>query len=110
MRATSRAASPRNQRRPRLLVLTSTFPRWPEDTEPPFVYELSRRLTDRFEITVTSGMNLGCAAWNNPALTALIVMVRGLTEGPIALGAVHGNGGLGYRQGVALLARIEPGR
>lgn len=35
-----------------LLVLTSTFPRWPNDHEPPFVYELCRRLTDRFDVTV----------------------------------------------------------
>lgn len=38
--------------RPRLLVLTSTFPRWRDDPEPPFVFELSRRLTDTFDITV----------------------------------------------------------
>jgi glycosyltransferase involved in cell wall biosynthesis len=29
---------------PRVLELTSTFPRWENDTEPSFVYELSRRL------------------------------------------------------------------
>jgi len=29
---------------PRVLELTSTFPRWENDTEPAFVYELSRRL------------------------------------------------------------------
>jgi glycosyltransferase involved in cell wall biosynthesis len=38
--------------KPKLLVLTSTFPRWSEDTDPPFVYELSRRLTDTFDVTV----------------------------------------------------------
>lgn len=38
--------------KPRLLVLTSTFPRWRDDPEPPFVFELSRRLIDAFEITV----------------------------------------------------------
>jgi len=38
--------------RPRLLVLSSTFPRWLDDPEPAFVFELARRLTDRFEITV----------------------------------------------------------
>lgn len=36
----------------RLLVLTSTFPRWSGDTTPPFVYELSKRLTSDFEIFV----------------------------------------------------------
>ncbi|MGB5831337.1 MAG: glycosyltransferase family 4 protein [Thiohalocapsa sp.] len=39
-------------RKPRLLVLTSTFPRWQNDTEPPFVYELCRRMTDDFDITL----------------------------------------------------------
>ncbi len=38
--------------KPRLLVVTSTFPRWKDDTDPPFVYELSRRLTSDFEVTV----------------------------------------------------------
>ena len=32
--------------RKRLLVLTSTFPRWNGDHEPPFVFELTRRLTE----------------------------------------------------------------
>jgi glycosyltransferase involved in cell wall biosynthesis len=39
-------------RKPRLLVLTSTFPRWSGDPEPPFVFELSRRLTPYFAVTV----------------------------------------------------------
>lgn len=39
-------------RKPRLLVLTSTFPRWRDDNQPPFVFELSRRLTNDFDITV----------------------------------------------------------
>lgn len=38
--------------RPRLLVLASTYPRWVGDPEPGFVHELSRRLTDKFEVTV----------------------------------------------------------
>ena len=36
----------------KLVVITSTFPRWQNDADPPFVYELSRRLTDRFDVTV----------------------------------------------------------
>jgi hypothetical protein len=40
--------------RKRALVLTSTFPRWGNDTEPAFIFELSRRLSDKFEITVLS--------------------------------------------------------
>ena len=35
-----------------MLVLTSTFPRWKGDVEPPFVHELARRLTDSFDVHV----------------------------------------------------------
>jgi len=40
------------ENKPKLLVLTSTFPRWRDDTDPPFVYELSRRLADDFSVTI----------------------------------------------------------
>jgi len=36
----------------KLLVFASTFPRWKNDTNPPFVYELSRRLTKDFDVSV----------------------------------------------------------
>lgn len=61
-------------------------------------------LLARREITVTGGMNLARAAWNNPALNALVVMCERLRAGEAPMGAVHGNGGLGYRQGVAILS------
>ena len=35
-----------------LLIVTSTFPRWQNDTDPPFVFELAKRLTGDFDITV----------------------------------------------------------
>jgi glycosyltransferase involved in cell wall biosynthesis len=38
--------------RAKLLVVTSTFPRWKNDTDPPFVYELSKRLTSDFDVIV----------------------------------------------------------
>ncbi len=38
--------------KPKLLVVTSTFPRWPNDTDPPFVFELCKRLTTDYDITV----------------------------------------------------------
>lgn len=43
----------------RVLVLTSTFPRWKNDTEPAFVFELSRRLVASFDVTVLSPRTLG---------------------------------------------------
>ncbi|MEZ5615218.1 MAG: glycosyltransferase [Rhodocyclaceae bacterium] len=38
--------------RTRLLVLTSTFPRWEGDAEPGFVFDLCRRLAESHEVTV----------------------------------------------------------
>jgi glycosyltransferase involved in cell wall biosynthesis len=40
--------------RPRLLVLTSTYPRWSDDPEPGFVHQLSKRLVAAFDVTVLS--------------------------------------------------------
>lgn len=54
-------------------------------------------------LTTTGGMNLARAPWNNPALQGLIAMCQKLQENQ-GLGLVHGNGGLGYRQGIALLS------
>ena len=46
----------------KILVLSSTFPRWAYDHEPPFVYELSSRLTDQYDVHVlaphTSGSKI----------------------------------------------------
>jgi len=36
----------------KILVLTSTFPRWRNDTTPPFVFELEKRMVKDFEIHV----------------------------------------------------------
>ncbi len=38
--------------RKRVLVMTSTFPRWQGDKEPPFVFELCSRLAHEFDIIV----------------------------------------------------------
>jgi glycosyltransferase involved in cell wall biosynthesis len=40
--------------KPRLLVLTTTFPRWRDDHEPAFVFDLARRLTDTFDVSVSA--------------------------------------------------------
>lgn len=73
--------------------------------------ESIERLLATHEITVTGGMNLARAAWNNPALNATIALCEQLADiarHPASreprLAAVHGNGGLGYRQGVAIFA------
>lgn len=46
--------------KPRLLVLTTTYPRWDNDVEPPFVHDLCRRLTD-FEVHVVAPHARGAA-------------------------------------------------
>lgn len=43
---------PDSGRKRRLLVLTSTYPRWVGDPEPAFVHELAKRLTDQFEVSL----------------------------------------------------------
>jgi len=47
--------------RQRLLVLTSTYPRWPDDHEPSFVHELCKRLTGDFDVTVLCPHAAGAA-------------------------------------------------
>lgn len=47
--------------RPRLLVLASTYPRWPNDHEPGFVHELAKRQVDRFDVTVLTSSAPGAA-------------------------------------------------
>ena len=54
-------------------------------------------------VTVTGGMNLARAAWNNPALDGLATLWERLSNGAAPLAALHANGGLGERQGVAIL-------
>ncbi len=63
------------------------------------------RILEEHEITVTGGMGLARAAWNNPALNASIELCNRLVDGDKRYGGVHGNGGLGYSQGFAILER-----
>lgn len=42
-----------------ILVSTSTFPRWSGDHEPPFVYELSRRLAQEFRVIILAPHSQG---------------------------------------------------
>ncbi|MFN7253417.1 MAG: hypothetical protein ACK4M9_21990 [Anaerobacillus sp.] len=62
-------------------------------------------LLEEHEITITGGMNFARAPWNNPALNGLIEMHQKLKAGPATYGLVHGNGGIGEIQGVAILER-----
>lgn len=55
------------------------------------------------EITVTGGMNLARAPWNNPALNGLIAVTEQLVKGHAQYGVVHGNGGIGEAQGITVL-------
>lgn len=48
-------------RRPRLLILSSTYSRWLNDPEPAFVHELARRLVARFDVMVLAPHTAGAA-------------------------------------------------
>ncbi|MDD3284537.1 MAG: glycosyltransferase [Patescibacteria group bacterium] len=43
----------------KILITTSTFPKWEMDTTPPFVYELSKRLVDDFQIFILAPYSTG---------------------------------------------------
>lgn len=60
-----------------------------------------------YEITVTGGMNFAKAPWNNPALNGLIEMYHLLMEKNVHYGLVHGNGGIGEVQGVAIIEKYN---
>ncbi|MBF8268306.1 MAG: glycosyltransferase [Gammaproteobacteria bacterium] len=47
------------RRETNILVLTSTFPRWQDDTEPGFVYQLCQRLSDSHNIKVLAPHCMG---------------------------------------------------
>ncbi len=64
--------------RKRLLVLTSTFPRWKDDTDPPFVYELCLRLKKYYDIHVLAPHYPGTAI--EEQLAGLLVMGNNLTD------------------------------
>lgn len=49
--------------KPVLLVITSTFPRWKGDSEPRFVYDLSIRLADSFDVVVLAPHASGSATY-----------------------------------------------
>jgi hypothetical protein len=53
-------------------------------------------------ITLSGGMNFARAPWNNPALRGVILAARAVENGA-RVGLVHGNGGLGGRQGVCAI-------
>ena len=57
-----------------------------------------------YPLTITGGMNLAKAAWNQPVLRAIIAMYHKLLQEPsIKFAGIHGNGGLGERQGFLIL-------
>lgn len=58
---------------------------------------------EKHSLTLNGGMNLHRAPWNLPALRALIEMTTALQHNPQQIGGVHANGGLGYKQGFAIL-------
>ncbi|WP_261842520.1 hypothetical protein [Aliamphritea ceti] len=58
-------------------------------------------------VTFNGGMNLAKGPWNNPTLSSLVDSYQALTTGRASLAGIHGNGGLGYKQGFAILSRAD---
>jgi glycosyltransferase involved in cell wall biosynthesis len=74
----------------RLLVLTSTYPRWAGDPEPGFVHELSRRLAETFDVRVIGPHAAGALAREN--LDG--VEVHRYRYAPVALETLVNHGGI----------------
>jgi len=49
----------------RVLIIATTFPRWQNDTSPRFVYDLSNRLTSKYEITILAPHHKGAKKQEN---------------------------------------------
>ena len=83
--------------KPRLLVLTSTFPRWRGDTDPRFVYDLCRMLAREFAVTVLAPHCAGAARTEEvDGLT-----VRRFRYAPARLEKLAYDGGIAARLGRA---------
>ncbi len=78
------------KQRKRLLVLSSTYPRWLEDVEPGFVHELSKRLVDEFEVSVLCPHGKGAKI----SETLEGVKVQRYRYAPESLESLVNNGGI----------------
>jgi len=76
--------------RPRLLVLSSTYPRWKDDVGPVFVHELCKRLTKWFNVRVVCPHAPGALAKE----TMEGVEVRRFRYAPERLQLLTANGGI----------------
>ena len=82
------STTPENRRR--LLVLTSTYPRWQNETEPGFVHELSHRLTDQFDVRVVGPHAPGALRHENMDGVA----IRRFRYAPVRLQTLVNDGGI----------------
>ncbi|QQS55637.1 MAG: glycosyltransferase [Candidatus Competibacteraceae bacterium] len=76
--------------RKKLLVLSSTYPRWLGDPEPGFVHELAKRLTTQFDVRVLCPHARGAA----PRETFEGVQVRRYRYAPSRLETLVNDGGI----------------
>lgn len=66
-----------NASRTSILVLTSTFPRWKADVEPPFVHELARR--DR-DLVFDGSLEAGIRSAASAEVLATMLREKGFTH------------------------------
>lgn len=68
--------------------------------------EDAKKIIRDYPLTITGGMNLAKAPWNLPVLRTIIAMYEKLLQDDgISIAGVHGNGGLGERQGFMVLKK-----
>ena len=83
--------------RPRLLVLTSTFPRWEGDTEPRFVEALSYKLTNSFDVVVLAPHCKGALRRETITSKGRSIEVRRYRYCPAVMETLAYDGGMLFR-------------
>lgn len=86
-----------HSKRPRLLVLASTFPRWKGDREPRFVESLSYELADSFDVVVLVPHCKGALQRETFTSVGRSIGVRRFRYGPASMETLAYDGGMLFR-------------
>ena len=92
--------------RKKIAIITSTFPRWENDTDPPFVYDLARRLAGAFDVRVLCPHAPGAKSFE----TMSGVEVRRFRYAPAPLETLAYGGGIlnRFRQSALYYLLVPP--
>jgi glycosyltransferase involved in cell wall biosynthesis len=102
LRVTGLHEAPKVSDKPRLLVLTSSFPRDPADETCAYVAELARRLSGRFQVTILAPADRDAASWPQDSFE----LVRSESLVPSSLDRFQASRDLNDASGCGLAVRM----